>query len=99
MGAMNHHGAEMSMPGNKRFCKFMVALAPFAQAAFQRDNSSPRFGGGGDFGQFERRFRQFLGDTQEMLAALHFAPDILRPNAGRSPQDGEIVEQIGALAD
>ncbi len=50
-------------------------------------------------GHFDGGFRQLLGNSEHMLAPLHFAPDVLGPHTGRRPQDGEIIEQVGALAD
>ena len=34
-----------------------------------------------------------------MLAPLHFAPHVLGTHTRRSPQNGEIIEKIGALPD
>src|SRR6266849_7597961 len=34
-----------------------------------------------------------------MLAPLHLAPHVLGPDTGRRPQNGEVIEEIGALPD
>ena len=50
-------------------------------------------------GHFDGGFRQLLGNSEHVLAPLHFAPDVLGPHAGRRPQHREVIEQVGALAD
>src|ERR1700759_662828 len=76
----------------------LMALAQ--RPALKRDNWPPshpwRRGG---FWQLDRRFRQLLGDAEQMLAPLHLLPDVVGHYAGRRPQHGKIIEQVGAFAD
>ena len=45
------------------------------------------------------RFRQLLGDAEQVFAPLHLAPDVLGLDAGRCPQNSQVIEQVGTLAD
>src|ERR1700676_3948325 len=96
MGAMNHRGTDLSMPGIS--CS-LGSSVPLAQAAaFKRDNWSPCDPRGGHFWHFDGGFRQLLGNSEQMFAPFHLAPDVVRPHPGRGPQNRKIVEQISALA-
>src|SRR6202022_471796 len=75
------------------------ALMTLAQsAAFKRDNWSPCGPGRRSLGHFDRRFRHLLGNSEQMFAPLHFAPNVVRPHPRRRPQNREIVEEVGTLA-
>src|SRR5262249_23735457 len=67
------------------------ASAPLADAtAFQRDDlTAPAV--------LEHLLGHLLGNPQEPLAAVHLAPDVLGTNAGRDPQDDEVVEKVRAF--
>src|ERR1700737_1586446 len=79
------------------FQELLVALTH--ATALKRDNWSPRDPRGRNLGHFDGRFRQLLGDSEQMFAPLHLAPHVLGPHARRRPQNGEIIEKIGALPD
>src|SRR6202790_3909284 len=96
MGAMNHRGTDLSMPGISCSLRESVPLAQ--AAAFKRDNWSPCDPLGGHFRDFDGGFRQLLGNSEQMFAPFHLAPHVVGPHPGRGPQNREIVEQIGALA-
>ena len=108
---MNHHAGGFVHAGEGEISRGISAAC--AGAAFQRDNSPPdrrrrrRFGTAcrhrpcctDRLRHLDRRLRQLLGDAEQVLAPFHLAPDVLGLHAGGCPQDGQVVEQIGALAD
>src|SRR3954453_307315 len=65
-----------------------IKLMALAAAAFERDNWSPCGPRRDRLRQVGPRFRQLFGNSEQMLAALHFAPDIFRAHAGGGPQHG-----------
>src|ERR1019366_4404926 len=73
----------------------LVALAQIA--VLKRDNWPPCDPSRRCLGHFDGGFRQLLGNSEQMLAPLHFAPDVLGPHTGRRPQNGEIIKKVGAL--
>src|SRR5262249_48353704 len=77
-----------------------VRSVTLAQApGVERDNWSPtdprRYG----LGELHGRLRHLLGDAEQHLAPVHFAPNVVGTDTGRSPENSEIIEEIGAFAD
>src|SRR6185437_17000293 len=78
-GAMNHHGRDLSMPGEPGNLREngQASMALAQRPVLERDNWSPGDPGlGRGFRHLYRRFRQLLGDAEQMLTPLHFLPDI-----------------------
>src|SRR6516162_9659529 len=72
------------------------ASAPLAHpTAVERDDLAPRR----SVGALPRRsvsalLGKFLGNPQQLLAALHLHPDVLGMDAGFDPKHREIVEEV-----
>src|ERR1700712_5439856 len=94
MAAMNHRGGDLSMPedaGSGRSADFAWTFDA------ERDDSPPFRRQTGLFWHFPA-FRQLLRNALRQLAAGSFPPHLVGMDAGRSPENGQIVEQVGALA-
>src|SRR3954451_13276801 len=97
-GAMNHHAADLSMPATDEIVRQLsVALAH--ATVLETDDGSPSDAGRRNLREFHPGFRHLFGDDERLLTGRHFAPNVVRPNARSGPQNGKVIEQIGALAD